>query len=240
MEQPDATERAAARAAGLLTRRDAFLEADAQGYAVRLSTDRRRRPALVIDEAAFVRLVEKPGLRQRTQGGWTLRTPPPSAPDTAARPATLSGERAVMDEAGRLVVRRANLGESPLAWLARRRDGTGQPWLTRAEVLAGERLREAFYRGGDVGRLTMDWSGRPRGPSGGATLDPAERGMAARARVRSALDAVGPGLCDILERVCLAGTALDAAERGLGLPRRSGKTLLKLALGRLATHYRIG
>jgi hypothetical protein len=41
----------------------------------------------------------------------------------------------------------------------------------------------------------------------------------------------------MLEHVCLAGTALDAAERSLGLPRRSGKTVLKLALQRLAKHY---
>jgi hypothetical protein len=87
----------------------------------------------------------------------------------------------------------------------------------------------------------MDWSGMPRsGSGGGARLDPAERARAAKARVASALAAVGPGLREMLERVCLAGSALEAAERGLGLPRRAGKTVLKLALGRLATHYGIG
>jgi hypothetical protein len=39
--------------------------------------------------------------------------------------------------------------------------------------------------------------------------------------------------------VCLAETALQVAERELGLPRRAGKTVLKLALQRLAMHYRM-
>ncbi len=48
---------------------------------------------------------------------------------------------------------------------------------------------------------------------------------------------IGAGLREILERVCLAGLSLEAAERELKLPRRSGKTVLKLALQRLAAHY---
>ena len=55
----------------------------------------------------------------------------------------------------------------------------------------------------------------------------------------AALQAVGPGLREMLEHVCLRGSALEAAERGLGLPARAGKTVLKLALQRLAAHYRI-
>ena len=62
----------------------------------------------------------------------------------------------------------------------------------------------------------------------------------AKARIARALTDVGPGLREILEHVCFAGTALEAAERSLGLPRRAGKTVLKLALGRLATHYGLG
>ena len=64
--------------------------------------------------------------------------------------------------------------------------------------------------------------------------------MRARDRVRAALEAAGPGLAPMLERICIHGSALEAAERGLGLPRRSGKTVLRLGLQRLAAHYRIG
>ncbi|MDP9102590.1 MAG: DUF6456 domain-containing protein, partial [Pseudomonadota bacterium] len=71
-------------------------------------------------------------------------------------------------------------------------------------------------------------------------LDPAERGVAAKARNRAALDAVGPGLSPILERICFYGSSLQVAERTLSLPRGAGKTVLKLALEQLARHYGIG
>jgi hypothetical protein len=231
-------DRLAARAAAALVRPGAFLEAAGEVYVLRANADRRRRPLLTLDEGAFRRLIDEPGLKPRADGGWIAanRPSPPSPP--AGRPGLLLGVRTVMEPDGGRATRAANLGESPIAWLARRRGPDGRPWLTLQEAAAGERLREDFYRAGTVGRLTMDWSGAPRSGSGrGARLDPAERATAAKARVAAALAAVGPGLREILERVCLAGSALDAAERGLGLPRRSGKAVLKLALGRLATHY---
>jgi hypothetical protein len=54
-----------------------------------------------------------------------------------------------------------------------------------------------------------------------------------------ALADVGPGLREILERVCLLGSTLEQAEAALKLPRRAGKSVLKLALQRLAQHYRM-
>jgi DNA-directed RNA polymerase specialized sigma24 family protein len=84
----------------------------------------------------------------------------------------------------------------------------------------------------------MAWDAGPRAKGGrGAGIEPAERARAAKDRIARALAAVGPGLKEVLEQVCFAGTALEAAERSLGLPRRSGKTVLKLALQRLAAHY---
>lgn len=146
----------------------------------------------------------------------------------------------VAEADGRLTTRRANLGESPIAWLARRRDPQGRPWLSPVQAAAGERLRDDFMRAGTLGRLTMAWDAGPCSRGGrGPGLEPAERARAAKDRIARALDAVGPGLREILERVCGAGSALDAAERALGLPRRSGKTVLVLALDRLAAHYRM-
>jgi DNA-directed RNA polymerase specialized sigma24 family protein len=87
----------------------------------------------------------------------------------------------------------------------------------------------------------MAWDAGPKARGGrGPGVDPAERARAAKDRIAKALSAVGPGLREILEQVCFAGTALEAAERSLGLPRRAGKTVLKLALGRLADHYGLG
>lgn len=238
-------DRAAARAEAALARSGAWLDPAPDrggGYLVRLAPDRRRRPALRFDEAVFASLAEAPGLRPRAQGGWTLRPRAASAPPPqAGRPGVLLGARAVAEADGRPVVRAANLGESPLAWLARRRDADGRPWLDRAELAAAERLREDVERAGLIGQLTMSWDAGPRaGGALGLGLDPAERAIAAKARVRAALGAVGPGLDAVLERICLTGSSLDAAERALHLPRRTGKTMLKLALQRLAAHYRIG
>ena len=238
----DALERAVRRAAGLLSRPGGWLNEEAGGYAVRAAADRRRRPLMRLDEAGFRRLVRAPGLKRRPEGdGWVLAGPVEArAPERAGRPGVIEGERAVAEADGRLRTRRTNLGESPLAWLARRKDANGRPWLSPGEAAAGEKLREDFHLAGTVGRLTMAWDAAPRGKTArSAGLDPMERGVAARARVAAALEAAGPGLREILEHVCLRGSAMEAAERGLGLPPRSGKAVLKLALQRLAAHYRI-
>ena len=230
----------ACRALRLLARPGAWLDAAGEGtYAVRVSPDRRRRPALHIDEAAFIALTDEPGLCVRAEGGWRLaRTPLPSSVPAAGRPSVIEGRRLVTGPDGKTGLRTVNLGESPIAWLARRRDGKGEAWLTLIEVAAAEKLRDDFVIAGTVGRLTMAWDAGPKARGGrGPGVDPAERARAAKARIARALSEVGPGLREILEHVCFAGTALEAAERSLGLPRRAGKTVLKLALGRLAAHY---
>lgn len=232
-------ERLAARAAGILSRPGAWIESGDSLYLVRGSPDRRRRPLLRIDEAAFRALIAEPGLRPRSDGGWLLARTRPSVPTPASgRPGVREGERLVAEPDGRLVARKVNLGESPIVWLASRRDANGEPFLTPAEAAAGERLRDDFHLAGTLGRLTMAWDAGPRAKGGrGPGIEPAERARAAKDRIARALAAVGPGLKEMLEHVCFAGTALDAAERSLGLPRRSGKTVLKLALQRLAAHY---
>ena len=223
-------QRLAGRAARLLRRPGALIEVKGLGYVVRFGP--RRRAMLTVDEPAFRALVREPGLTVRREGGWRLARSEAQAPPPG-RPGVVEGERVVVEDSGEHVTRRANLGESPLAWLARR--GGLEP----VETAAGERLREDFQKAGTVGRLTMNWDAQPSSGGGGQRLEPALRARAAKDRIAAALAEVGPGLREILERVCLAETALQAAERELGLPRRSGKTLLKLALRRLAIHYRM-
>ena len=221
-----AAERLAARAARLLDHPQGAVVATDMGYAVLLG--RRRRPMLTLDEAAFRVLSRSPGLVSRREGGWSLARPAPVPPP--GRLGVIEGETTVVEDGARLA-RRANLGESPLAWLARR--GA----LSAVEMAAGERLRDDFQKAGTLGRLTMRWDGLPHGEGGGPRLEPAEQARAVKARIAAALKAVGPGLKEILERVCLAETALTVAERELKLPARSGKMVLKLALQRLVIHY---
>lgn len=228
------------RAALALSRPGAWLEATGPGlYGVRPSPDRRRRPVLTLDEATFAALTREPGLKSRPDGGWRLaRALSAGLPPPAGRPSVIEGQRLLPGPDGRVGPRTVNLGESPIAWLARRRDSRGEPWLTPVEIASAERLRDDYALAGTLGRLTMAWDAAPRGRTGrGPGQEPAERARAAKARIAAALAEVGPGLREILAHVCFAGTALEAAERTLGLPRRSGKAVLKLALGRLATHY---
>ncbi len=126
-----------------------------------------------------------------------------------------------------------NLDESPLDWLFRRR------LLDGRQVAAGERLRRDHHAAQLGARVTMRWdlaAPRDRGCGRGAEAQ-ALGSAAARSRFHAAMDAVGPGLSDILWRVVCAGEGLEAAERGLGWPVRSGKLVLGLALDRLAAHY---
>lgn len=217
---------------------------EALGYAVRCGSDRRRRAECVIDQAVFATLANAGVLKPAGEGCWTLARGAPSLDDTHGQTApaqTLEGERLVAEADGSLVRRRANLGESPLGWLSRRKGADGKPLLTAFEAAAGERLREDFHRAGCPGRLTMDWDAGPRGSSPrGPGVDPHLKARAAKDRLQAALDAAGPGLRDILERVCLAEASLEAAERALGHPRRSGKALLKMGLQRVAAFYGLG
>ncbi len=126
-----------------------------------------------------------------------------------------------------------NLDESPLGWLHRRR------MLDGRQVAAGERLRRDHHAAQLGARVTMRWDmavTADRSRSGGADAQ-ALGSVAARRRFHAAMDAVGPGLADILWRVVCAGEGLEAAEKGLGWPVRSGKLVLGLALDRLALHY---
>lgn len=135
---------------------------------------------------------------------------------------------------------RYNLAESPLAAIARRRDRDGEPFLPQDLVAAGERLREDFELAQMGPRITQNWdkflTGTDRGsaqPGQGMS----EGSTRARDRVAAALRELGPGLGDMVLRVCCFLEGLEAAERRLGWSARSGKIVLRIALMRLKRHY---
>ncbi len=144
-----------------------------------------------------------------------------------------SGERRV----------RFNLAESPLSVLGRKRDRDGVPYLAPDLIEAGERLREDFELAQMGPRVAQNWdrfltAGGERG-GGVSGRGPAEGPQDARTRVAKAMEALGPGLSDIVFRVCCFLEGLETAEKRLGWSARSGKVVLKIALERLAAHYRI-
>lgn len=132
--------------------------------------------------------------------------------------------------------------DSPLAWLRGRKDRSGNSLLSDQQFDAGERLREDFYKGQMSARVTTDWSAATSGGSRPAIyrdreLDLGDAASSARERVRRALEGVGPELSGILIDVCCYTKGIAQAERTAGLPQRSGKIVLALALNALARHY---
>jgi hypothetical protein len=135
---------------------------------------------------------------------------------------------------------RVNLAESPLAALARRKGSDGKPFLGPDLVQAGERLREDFERAQMGPRVGQNWDRFLTGGDRGGFL--ADSGLAegpreARKRVSDALDDLGPGLADVVLRVCCFLEGLESAEKRLGWSARSGKIVLKIGLQRLLKHY---
>ncbi|HEY8262119.1 MAG TPA: DUF6456 domain-containing protein [Methylosinus sp.] len=150
-----------------------------------------------------------------------------------AQHATLARMRLEENVAPALV----NEGESPLAWLARRKDRDGRPFLAPEQVEAGERFRRDVTKAQLLQRVTADWEaqGRRAGGAGGAPV--AEVAMDARRRLARAFDAVGPDLSGLLTDVCGYLKGLETVESERGWPHRSAKVVLKIALERLALHY---
>jgi hypothetical protein len=131
-----------------------------------------------------------------------------------------------------------NEAESPLAWLARRKGRDGRALIEPVQLMAGERLRAEFTRAQLMPRITSNWSAPVAdGPRGASPAAFTEAVLAARQRVRRALDGVGPEFSGLLLDVCCFLKGLADVERERGWPARSGKVVLQLGLDRLVRHY---
>lgn len=234
----------AERARRLLLDKRGWIERTPAGaYALRLLPDRRARVVLRLDEVEFASLARDPGLAVREGGGF--RAPRAAAADRAGLSGGAPGRIEAIEARplpdGTLVPTRVNLGDSAIAWLARRNDTEGRPWLTPTEVAAGLRLTRDAELALKGPSLTQRWDALPRSGTGtAARVEPGEAALAAGRRVARALTDVGPRLAPMLEAVCIRGSALQAAEGQFGLRRREGKTVLRQALRALAEHYGAG
>jgi hypothetical protein len=130
-----------------------------------------------------------------------------------------------------------DMAESPLLWLHRRRGSDGSPLIGEALFAAGERLRSDFTFGNMNPRVTLNWTAAVQGSRNPYGAEPGESALAARQRVRRALDRVGPELSGILIDICCFLKKLEDVERDRKWPARSAKVILTLALQRLARHY---
>jgi hypothetical protein len=132
-----------------------------------------------------------------------------------------------------------NEAESPLAWLARRKGRDGRPLIDPLQLQAGERLRGDFTRAQLMPRTTSNWSAAValdrRSTNMAASFS--DLVIAARQRVRHAVEAVGPEFAGLLLDLCCFLKGLEDIERERGWPPRSAKVVLQLGLDRLARHY---
>ena len=129
--------------------------------------------------------------------------------------------------------------ESPLAWLATRKDKSGQALINASCLLAGDRLRRDLTTAAMLPRVTANWSALNVSRSDGAVVTFSEVQIAARQRVDQALAAVGPDFAGLLIDVCGFLKGLEQLESERAWPRRSGKLALCLALRQLCRHYGI-
>lgn len=133
-----------------------------------------------------------------------------------------------------------NATASPLSALARLRDRAGAAWLSPDAVAAGERLARDFEYGALQPRVTQSYEARggERGrPGPGAAAELNDTVVAARHRVASAVDALGPELSGVALDVCCFEKGLETVERERLWPPRSAKLMLRTALLHLHRHY---
>lgn len=135
-----------------------------------------------------------------------------------------------------------NESESPLGWLARRKDANGKPMIDAAQFAAGERLRADFTRAAMTPRIGANLSSpvaHGRRGGGESAAHYSDLVVAAKERLNLALDAAGPEFSGLLLDVCCFLKGLETVEHERGWPRRTSKVVLGLALDRLARHYGI-
>ena len=143
------------------------------------------------------------------------------------------------------IVAKRNEAENPLTWLHRRKDKLGDPFISKQQFDASEILRRDYTFAQLEPSITFRWSdagtvgSRSQARCISSGLEGAEKSLASRKKFQSALDAIGPDLSSIAMEICCLSRGLEAAERRLGFPRRSGKILLRIALEKLAVHYHL-
>jgi Domain of unknown function (DUF6456) len=136
-----------------------------------------------------------------------------------------------------------NMGESPVTRLFHQKDRNGKQLITVAQLAAADTLRRDFERAQLQPRMTLNYDPNAtrntpyERQSDNHIAGLSDGAIAARYRFHKALDMLGPELASVAYHVCCMAAGLEAAERRLNYPARSGKAILGIALNKLARHY---
>jgi hypothetical protein len=217
------------------------------GYGVYAGADRRRRPLASVSDAALTQALEQGWLAEAQGGSFILTQAGRRCLDegeaAGARPALTLARKTLPDPEGGLRLQTVNPTtlDGPLARYARPQNGR-PALLEPVHLNAADNLMRDYERSTLTSRVTQSWSGVPGGGARSAPRDRSEapiQRLNAQDRVMDALAAVGPGLDHWLVEILIRQSAMTEAERRLNWPSRSGAQALKLALDRLAVHYRL-
>ena len=137
---------------------------------------------------------------------------------------------------------KVNAKESPLFWLSTRKDRAGNPMIEAHQLAAGERLRHDFERAqsqlnGTRGWDRLEFGGKQKKGQRSPGLMITEAMIDAQNRLLKAIEVIGPDLSIVLLDVCCYQLGLADVEKKNGLPKRSGKVILRMGLNQLARHY---
>jgi hypothetical protein len=231
-----------------LSSRSAIILAEMQGgvatYAAYPYGDRRRRPVSWIEAPMFKRFVSD-GILIETKKGYEI------VPSAARRATSSASDSAHARQHREMEAQNFSHGDGSfrcaqvnrnsrnvLRILAGRLDSHGKAFLSGPEIMAGEQLSNDYARAGIGQSVTQNFMNAGGGSAGGNGAENSTiASLDARKRFNDALAHVGPGLDRAVMAICCKDMGLGELELAEGWAKRSGKTVLKLGLQRLAEFY---
>lgn len=130
---------------------------------------------------------------------------------------------------------------SPIVKLYNRQRNIAYKYLKERHLYAGQRLFKNFLNANLQPNITMDWnklnSVKQNHYMGKKESGFSENNYIARTKLYDSLKHVGEEFSAILVEICIFGNGLEATEKTMNWPARSGKLLLTLALDKLADFY---
>lgn len=148
-----------------------------------------------------------------------------------------------LDDLSIIALQQADAEYAPIFKLYNRQRNIAHKYLNENHVRAGQKLFEQFAHANLQPSITMNWEKLSSAPqahyTGGKDCGFSEKTYIARRELYQSLESIGAEFAAILVEVCLFGHGLEATEKAMKWPARSGKLLLTMALDRLAEHYQL-